>query len=53
MEKQRAYFEEPMWVTEKLVLQPLMMIKQDYNITLVQQFFATLVFADGDEILMT
>jgi hypothetical protein len=30
-----------------------MKIKQDYNITLVQKFFATFVFGEGEEIPMT
>jgi hypothetical protein len=52
-EKHHAYFEEPVWITRKLGLHPLMKIQENYNITLVQQFFATLVFGDGEEIPMT
>jgi hypothetical protein len=51
--KYNAYFEEAMWVSRKLGLHPLMKIQEHYNITLVHQFFATLVFADGEEIPMT
>jgi hypothetical protein len=39
-----AYFEEALWITEKLGLHPLMKINQDYNIALIHQFFATVVF---------
>jgi hypothetical protein len=41
-----AYFGEAVWVTCKLGLHPLMKIQEHYNITLVQQFVATLVFGD-------
>jgi hypothetical protein len=51
--KHSAYFEEAMWVSCKLGLHPLMKIQEHYNITLVHQFFATLVFGDGEEIPMT
>jgi hypothetical protein len=48
-----AYFEEALWITEKLGLHPLLKINQDYNIALVHQFFATAVFGDGEDIPMT
>jgi hypothetical protein len=48
-----AYFEEALWITEKLGLHPLMKINQDYNISLVHQFFATVVFGEGEDIPMT
>jgi hypothetical protein len=48
-----AYFEEALWITEKLGLHPLMKINQDYNIALVHQFFATVVFGEGEDIPMT
>jgi hypothetical protein len=51
--KHSAYFGEAVWITRKLGLHPLMKIQEHYNITLVQQFFATLVFGDGEEIPMT
>jgi hypothetical protein len=51
--KHGAYFEEAMWVTRKLGLHPLMKIQENYNITLVLKFFATLVFGDGEKIPMT
>jgi hypothetical protein len=47
------YFKEALWITEKLGLHPLMQIKQDYNVLLVHQFYATLVFGDGEELPMT
>jgi hypothetical protein len=48
-----AYFEEALWITEKLGLHPLMKINQDYNVALVHQFFATVVFGEGEDIPMT
>jgi hypothetical protein len=51
--KHNAYFEEAVWVSRKLGLHPLMKIQEYYNITLVHEFFATLVFADGKEIPVT
>jgi hypothetical protein len=51
--KHSAYFGEAVWITRKLGLHPLMKIQEHYNIMLVQQFFATLVFGDGEEIPMT
>jgi hypothetical protein len=50
--KHSAYFGEAVWITHKLGLHPLMKIQEHYNITLVQQFFSTLVFGDGEEIPM-
>jgi hypothetical protein len=47
------YFKEAIWITGKHGLHPLMELKQDYNILLVHQFFATLVFGDGEELPMT
>jgi hypothetical protein len=48
-----AYFEEALWIMEKLGLHALMKINQDYNIALVHQFFATVVFGEGEDIPMT
>jgi hypothetical protein len=45
-----AYFKEALRVSEKLGVVPLMKIKEDYNIKLVQQFFATLVFGNKNEV---
>jgi hypothetical protein len=41
--KHSAYFGEAVWITHKLGLHPLMKTQENYNITFVQQFFATLV----------
>jgi hypothetical protein len=38
------YFGDALWVTEKVGLHKLMVIKQDYSPRLIQQFFATLEF---------
>jgi hypothetical protein len=51
--KHSAYFAEAVWITCKLGLHALMKTQEHYNITLVHQFFATLVFGDGEEIPMT
>jgi hypothetical protein len=37
------------WVTEKLGLHPLMELRQDYNIQLIHQFFATVYFGESDD----
>jgi hypothetical protein len=47
------YFKEALWIIGKLGLHPLMQLKQDYNILLVHQFFATLVFGYGEDLPMT
>jgi hypothetical protein len=47
------YFKEALWIIGKLGLHPLMQLKQDYNILLVHQLFATLVFGYGEELPMT
>jgi hypothetical protein len=51
--EKHAYFEEALWITEKLGLHPLMKINQDYNIMLVHQFFAMVVFGEGEDIPLT
>jgi hypothetical protein len=51
--KKHAYFEVALWITEKLGLHPLMKINQDYNILLVHQFFATVMFRDEEDIPLT
>jgi hypothetical protein len=38
------YFEDALWVTEKMGLHKLMVFKQEYSPRLIQQFFATLEF---------
>ena len=47
------YYENALWITEKLGLHTLMKIQQNYNVFVVHQFFATLVFGAGDEHPMT
>jgi hypothetical protein len=47
------YFKDALWITEKLGLHSIIQLKQDYNILIVHQFFATLVFGDGEELAMT
>ena len=44
------YFKDAMWICEELGLLPLMQIKEDYNVELVHQFFATLVFGNKPEL---
>lgn len=45
----KAYFNEMLWVTEKLGLHPLIELRQDYNIQLIHQFLATIYFGDSDD----
>jgi hypothetical protein len=47
------YFEDALWVTEKLGLHKLIVFKQDYNPRLIHQFFATLEFDTRDEVGFT
>ncbi|KAK1670530.1 hypothetical protein QYE76_058689 [Lolium multiflorum] len=52
----KAYFNEMMWVTEKLGLHPLMGLCHDYNVQIIHQFFSTVYFGksnDGDIYWMT
>ena len=51
--RNREYFEDAFWVTEKMGLHPLMKISQPYNIELIHQFFATLVFGNTPDIPLT
>jgi hypothetical protein len=51
--RKSEYFKEALWIIGKLGFHPLMQLKQDFNILLVHQFFATLVFGDGEELPMT
>ena len=48
--RNKEYFEDAFWVTEKMGLHPLMKISQQYNIELIHQFFATLVFGNTPDI---
>lgn len=45
----KAYFNEMLWVTEKLGLHPLMELRQNYNVQLIQQFFATVYFGNSND----
>jgi hypothetical protein len=47
------HFGDALWVTEKMGLHKLMVIKQDYCPRLIQQFFATLEFDTQDHIGFT
>jgi hypothetical protein len=47
------YFGDALWVTENMGLHKLMVIKQDYCLRLIQQFFATLEFDTQDHIGFT
>src|SRR3954466_9864499 len=55
VEKMRLnpYFFDALWICEKLGLFNLMELREDYNITLVQQFYATVVFGSDQERTMT
>jgi len=43
------YYSNAIWITEKLGLHDLMKKMQDYNISLIHQFFATLVFDTNEQ----
>ncbi|KAK1670520.1 hypothetical protein QYE76_058679 [Lolium multiflorum] len=52
----KAYFNEMMWVMEKLGLHPLMGLRHDYNVQIIHQFFSIVYFGksnDGDIYWMT
>ena len=50
----KAYFREAVWIARKLGLEKLISYtQQDYDIQLVQQFFATVVFDNDDDVTMT
>jgi hypothetical protein len=46
--KCKAYFNEMIWVTEKLGLHPLMELRHDCNIQTIHQFFSTLYFGKAN-----
>ena len=52
-DRNKEYFEDAFWVTEKMGLHPLMKMSHQYNIELIHQFFATLVFGNTPDIPMT
>src|SRR3954463_8017519 len=43
------YFNDVLWICEKLGLYNLMELHEDYNVHLVQQFYATVVFGSNQE----
>ena len=45
----KAYFADAMWVAKKLGLEKLMTTQQNYDVPMVQKFFATVVFDTDDE----
>jgi len=47
------YYVDAVWISERLGLHGLMQFKQDYNISLIYQFFATVVFDTNEERTMT
>ena len=50
----KAYFREAVWIARKLGLEKLISYtQQDYDIQLVQQFFATVVFDNDEDVTMT
>jgi hypothetical protein len=46
----RAYFNEMLWVSEKLGLLPLMQLRHDYNVEMIHQFFTTLFIGKSNDI---
>ena len=46
--RSRSYFDDAVEVTYQMGLHPLMVLQCNYNITLVQQFFSTLVLKGDD-----
>ena len=51
--RKSPYFSDALWISEKLGLFNLMELREDYNITLVQQFYATVVFGTDQARTMT
>ena len=49
----KTYFADALWVARKIGLEPLITTQQDYDIDMVQQFFATLVLGDEEDTKMT
>src|SRR3954463_13405414 len=47
------YFNDALWICEKLGLFNLMELREDYNVYLVQQFYATVVFGSDQDRTMT
>ena len=49
----KEYFQKAVWVVRKLGLEKLMTTHQNYDIKLVQQFFATIQFGDDEAVSLT
>ena len=50
----KPYFQEAVWIARKLGLERLIShVHEDYDIQLVQQFFATVVFDNDEDVTMT
>ena len=46
------YFNDALWICDKLGLYNLMELREDYNVHLVQQFYATVVFGSDQDMTM-
>ena len=53
LEKKRSYYGGAVTIVDALGLRPLMTRQCNYNIPLIHQFFATVVFDDSPNIGMT
>ena len=49
----KPYFQEAVWIVRKLGLEHLMTLQQNYDITLVHQFFATVQFGEDVDVKLT
>ena len=49
----KQYFQEAVWIVRKLGLEHLMSLQQNYDITLVHQFFATVQFGEDEDVKLT
>ena len=49
----KPYFQEAIWIVRKLGLEHLMTLKQNYDIKLVHQFFATVQFGEDEDVSLT
>ena len=49
----KPYFQEAVWIVRKLGLEKLISTQQGYDIQLIHQFFATVVFDHDEEVTMT
>ena len=46
----KPYFQEAVWIARKLGLEHLISMKQNYDIQLVHQFFATVQFGEDEDV---